>query len=51
MEVIKERILDGEIRKDAIVDETILSCLCTMSIVGVLCPNPAKNATLSGFTQ
>ena len=33
MEVTKECILDGEIRKDAVVDETILSCLCTMSML------------------
>ena len=28
MEVTKEHIPDGEIRKDAVVDKTILSCLC-----------------------
>ena len=36
MEVTKERILDGEIRKDAVVDETILSCICTMSMLSKL---------------
>ena len=33
MEVTKEHIQDGEIRKDAVVDKTILSCLCTMSML------------------
>ena len=36
MEVTKERILDGEIRKDAVGDKTILSCLCTKPMLSKL---------------